>query len=219
MFTASIWSLKNLPRATVVTMFSLMCYKKQLLWDCRNMAKKSTWHYGIDQIWVSSAVRIACIQGDPEALYLNISPGYCQDFRKAFCLSLFFHLPLLLSCLRPFCLSSLCVCPHSPKHEGFRLWLLPGFVQPWWTSDIWLNKYICKVFFFVRFFCAPGISRTFYTPLALNLIAISPFYLKGKNLFVGNNEGLALGQWGTMIQSWICLTLGLHIFTMPLPPK
>lgn len=39
MFTASIWSLKNLPRVTVVKMFSLMCYKKQLLWDCLHIMK------------------------------------------------------------------------------------------------------------------------------------------------------------------------------------
>lgn len=31
MFTASIWSLENVPRVTVIKISSLMCYKKQLL--------------------------------------------------------------------------------------------------------------------------------------------------------------------------------------------
>lgn len=152
MFTASIWSSKNLPRVTVVKMFSLMCYKKQLLWDCLNITKKkSTWHYGIGKIWVSSVVWIVCIKKDLESFYLNISLSYGKDFKKAFCLSQFSS-----ACLTPvsskivlpvitLCLLTLQNIKVSDSHY------LPGFVHLWWTVVWGVNTYIFKSFLLASF--------------------------------------------------------------------
>lgn len=164
MFTASIWSLRNLPR---VTISSLMCYKKYLLWDCLNITKINMtlwdrenlslfWHYGIGKFWVYSATQTACIKRDPESRYSKISPDYVKDFRKAFYSSVFFRLPLS------------CLIQEDSSHIAC-LTLSKIFKNKYSMVDssVWVNKYSLKIFLLGHTVCQASAGN--FAPIASKL--------------------------------------------------
>lgn len=74
---------------------------------------------------------------------------------------------------RPLCHHHLVYANTLQNIKASNSHYLPGFVHPWWTAMFGI---------FVRFFGALGISKVSCTPLSLNLIAISRFYFRDKNL-------------------------------------
>ena len=147
MFTASICSLKNLPRVTVVKMFAQMCYKKQLLWDSLNITKNQLDIMGWAKFELLLQFKLHALRKTLDVCTQTFPQVTARISGEHFACHGFLPLASLVSHPRPLCCHHF-VYANAPQNiEALNSHYLPGIIHPWWTAMFG------QINIFLRLFC------------------------------------------------------------------